>query len=252
MVPPDPYFENCVFDQCGTGGAAVALCQAIQSYADLCAQAGVPINWRNNTFCRKCSRPTGPKNLPLTVSWSFKDSAFLVCTLQLGSHQWVLCLSFVPKMFMLKQLQLCVSPSPPIVSHASFFIFPLFWSFHFPHCNGLYNTTLLFWLLPAIKCPVGSHYEHCGSACPASCQDPGSESTCTEPCVEGCVCDPGFVLSGDECVPFRECGCTDKNNNYRPVSWSLRNWMELSVQFLNNYKNSIVTGHSAQFCLLLV
>lgn len=55
VVPPNPYFENCVFDQCGTGGSAVALCQAIESYADLCAQAGVPINWRkNNTFCRKC------------------------------------------------------------------------------------------------------------------------------------------------------------------------------------------------------
>uniref|UniRef100_A0A672PR82 Zonadhesin, like n=1 Tax=Sinocyclocheilus grahami TaxID=75366 RepID=A0A672PR82_SINGR len=124
VVPPDPYFENCVFDQCGTGGATVALCQAIQSYADLCAQAGVPINWRNNTFC-------------------------------------------------------------------------------------------------PIKCPVGSHYEPCGSACPASCQDPGSEGTCSEPCVEGCVCDPGFVLSGDKCVPFSECGCTDRDNNYRPVgdSW---------------------------------
>ncbi|XP_016339668.1 zonadhesin-like, partial [Sinocyclocheilus anshuiensis] len=124
VVPPGPYFENCVFDQCGTGGATVALCQAIQSYADLCAQAGVPINWRNNTFC-------------------------------------------------------------------------------------------------PIKCPVGSHYEPCGSACPASCQDPGSEGTCSEPCVEGCVCDPGFVLSGDKCVPFSECGCTDRDNNYRPVgdSW---------------------------------
>uniref|UniRef100_A0A8C1G4Y5 Zonadhesin, like n=1 Tax=Cyprinus carpio TaxID=7962 RepID=A0A8C1G4Y5_CYPCA len=124
VVPPDPYFENCVFDQCGTGGATVALCQAIQSYADLCAQAGVPINWRNNTFC-------------------------------------------------------------------------------------------------PIKCPVGSHYEPCGSACPASCQDPGSEGNCSEPCVEGCVCDTGFALSGDKCVPFSKCGCTDKDNNYRPVgdSW---------------------------------
>ncbi|KAK2913695.1 hypothetical protein Q8A67_002094 [Cirrhinus molitorella] len=125
VVAPGPFFENCVFDQCGTDGATVALCQAIQSYADLCAQAGVPIDWRNNnTFC-------------------------------------------------------------------------------------------------PIKCPVGSHYESCGSACPASCQDPGSEGSCSEPCVEGCVCDPGFVLSGDKCVPFSECGCIDRDNNYRPVgdSW---------------------------------
>ncbi|XP_028851976.1 zonadhesin, like [Denticeps clupeoides] len=124
VVPPSPYFENCVFDQCGTDGSAVALCQAIESYADLCAQAGVPISWRNNTFC-------------------------------------------------------------------------------------------------PMKCPAGSHYEPCGTACPPSCQEPGSAGTCTEPCVEGCVCDTGLVLSGDKCVPFNQCGCTDKDNNYRPVgdSW---------------------------------
>ncbi|KAL2079742.1 hypothetical protein ACEWY4_025486 [Coilia grayii] len=125
VVDPAPYFENCVYDQCGTGGSAVALCQALQSYADLCAKAGVSIDWRkNNTFC-------------------------------------------------------------------------------------------------PLKCPTGSHYELCGNACPASCQDPGSADTCSERCVEGCVCDAGLVLSGDKCVPFNQCGCTDKDNNYRPVgdSW---------------------------------
>ncbi|XP_041925418.1 zonadhesin, like [Alosa sapidissima] len=124
VVPPSAYFENCVYDQCGTDGSAVALCQAIESYADLCAKAGVSISWRNNTFC-------------------------------------------------------------------------------------------------PLKCPAGSHYESCGTACPPSCQEPGSAGTCTEPCVEGCVCDTGLVLSGDKCVPFNQCGCTDKDNNYRPVgdSW---------------------------------
>ena len=53
VVPPNIYQENCVYDQCATGGETVALCQAIESYADLCAWAGVPIVWRNNTFCRK-------------------------------------------------------------------------------------------------------------------------------------------------------------------------------------------------------
>ncbi|KAG5852102.1 hypothetical protein ANANG_G00058860 [Anguilla anguilla] len=124
VVPPDIYFENCVYDQCATGGDTVALCQALQSYADICALSGVPISWRNNTFC-------------------------------------------------------------------------------------------------PLKCPVGSHYSHCGSACPTSCQNPGSVNSCDKPCVEGCVCDPGLVLSGDKCVPFRQCGCTDKDYNYRPVgdSW---------------------------------
>ncbi|XP_055757341.1 IgGFc-binding protein-like [Salvelinus fontinalis] len=124
MVPPNIYQENCVYDQCATGGETVALCQAIESYADLCALAGAPIAWRNNTFC-------------------------------------------------------------------------------------------------PLKCLPGSHYEPCGSACPSSCQNPTFNSTCNQPCVEGCVCDLGLLLSGDKCVPPSQCGCTDEDNNYRPVgdSW---------------------------------
>lgn len=53
VVPPEPYFGSCVYDMCATGGQIVALCQAIESYADMCAAAGVSIAWRNNTFCRK-------------------------------------------------------------------------------------------------------------------------------------------------------------------------------------------------------
>uniref|UniRef100_A0A3P9KZD7 Zonadhesin, like n=1 Tax=Oryzias latipes TaxID=8090 RepID=A0A3P9KZD7_ORYLA len=51
VVPPEPYFENCVYDMCATGGQTVALCQALESYADICAAAGVNIPWRNSTFC---------------------------------------------------------------------------------------------------------------------------------------------------------------------------------------------------------
>ncbi|XP_055358421.1 zonadhesin, like [Betta splendens] len=122
FVPPTPYFENCVYDMCATGGQTVALCQAIQSYADLCAAAGVPIAWRNSTFC-------------------------------------------------------------------------------------------------PLKCPPGSHYTPCGPACPQpSCQDPaGPGGSCNHPCVEGCICNPGLVLSGDKCVPLSECGCTDGDGNYRPL-----------------------------------
>ncbi|XP_037116970.1 zonadhesin, like isoform X3 [Syngnathus acus] len=122
VVPPEPYLENCVYDMCATGGQTVALCQAVESYADMCAAAGVPIAWRSNTFC-------------------------------------------------------------------------------------------------PLKCPTGSHYTPCGSACAQpSCQDPaGPEGPCNQPCVEGCVCDPGLILSGDKCVPLSQCGCTDENGKYRPV-----------------------------------
>lgn len=82
----------------------------------------------------------------------------------------------------------------------------------FQHSNIFSNT--------ALKCPSGSKYDPCGTACPQpSCQNPaGSGSECDKPCVEGCFCDSGLVLSGDKCVPVDECGCTDEDGNYRPVS----------------------------------
>ncbi|XP_041840432.1 zonadhesin, like [Melanotaenia boesemani] len=129
-VPPELYFGNCVYDMCATGGQTVALCQAIESYADMCAAAGVHIPWRNNTFC-------------------------------------------------------------------------------------------------PLKCSPGSHYTPCGPACPQpSCQDPaGPGGSCDLPCVEGCVCDPNLILSGDRCVPLNECGCTDEDGKYRPTgdTWFTEN-----------------------------
>uniref|UniRef100_A0A4X2M914 VWFD domain-containing protein n=1 Tax=Vombatus ursinus TaxID=29139 RepID=A0A4X2M914_VOMUR len=60
-------------------------------------------------------------------------------------------------------------------------------------------------------CGPNSHYEPCGSACPATCvdQEGGSPHQCALPCLETCACDPGFVLSGATCVPRKgpDCGC---------------------------------------------
>ncbi|GLD72381.1 IgGFc-binding protein-like protein, partial [Lates japonicus] len=59
-----------------------------------------------------------------------------------------------------------------------------------------------------LPCPAGSHYEACGSACPASCTDLDSEAKCKDQCVEGCQCDKGLVLSGDrDCYPASYSTC---------------------------------------------
>ncbi|XP_009073229.1 PREDICTED: zonadhesin-like, partial [Acanthisitta chloris] len=65
-----------------------------------------------------------------------------------------------------------------------------------------------------ISCPPNSNYSSCMSACPASCNDLTSPSECESPCVEGCECLPGYVLSGFECVPYKQCGCTYLNKYY--------------------------------------
>ncbi|XP_017564176.2 IgGFc-binding protein-like [Pygocentrus nattereri] len=69
-----------------------------------------------------------------------------------------------------------------------------------------------------IQCPKNSHYEACGTACAASCGDRDAPAKCKQPCVEGCQCNTGFVLSGDKCVPLKECGCTYEGRYYPPAN----------------------------------
>ncbi|XP_053546112.1 IgGFc-binding protein-like [Bombina bombina] len=59
----------------------------------------------------------------------------------------------------------------------------------------------------SFECPTNSTYNFCGSACPATCQDPTAPSKCKEPCVETCECDAGFVMIEGRCQPKENCGC---------------------------------------------
>ncbi|XP_066196418.1 IgGFc-binding protein-like [Sylvia atricapilla] len=75
------------------------------------------------------------------------------------------------------------------------------------------------WRTPSgcpLPCPENSHYEPCGNACPATCSDWDSPATCDQPCVETCACNTGHVLSGGQCVPVSQCGCTRDGRYYRP------------------------------------
>ena len=71
----------------------------------------------------------------------------------------------------------------------------------------------------AYSCPENSHYELCGSACPATCMYPSPVTNCSLPCVETCACNPGFILSGAVCVPSSSCGCS-QNGRYVPAGES--------------------------------
>ncbi|CAK8673415.1 unnamed protein product [Clavelina lepadiformis] len=67
-------------------------------------------------------------------------------------------------------------------------------------CNWRNETGL------TVTCPSKSHYEMCGSRCPARCGN-ADITACDDRCEEGCVCDDGFILSGEDCIPESECGC---------------------------------------------
>ncbi|XP_078689172.1 uncharacterized protein LOC144920716 [Branchiostoma floridae x Branchiostoma belcheri] len=63
------------------------------------------------------------------------------------------------------------------------------------------------------QCPPHSQYSACTSFCPATCAR-DTPSDCAHDCVEGCQCDPGYVLSGQDCVPEDDCGCTHSDGRY--------------------------------------
>ncbi|XP_054477237.1 IgGFc-binding protein-like [Anoplopoma fimbria] len=67
----------------------------------------------------------------------------------------------------------------------------------------------------SVACPAHSQYKVCGSACPPTCSP--QPDICPKVCVEGCFCDPGYVLSGGRCV-IREkgCGCNHDGRYYLP------------------------------------
>uniref|UniRef100_A0A8C5F079 VWFD domain-containing protein n=1 Tax=Gopherus evgoodei TaxID=1825980 RepID=A0A8C5F079_9SAUR len=78
--------------------------------------------------------------------------------------------------------------------------------------------TVYDWRTPSgcvLPCPENSHYELCGSGCPATCHGLSAPNGCDTPCAEGCFCDSGFLLSGDRCVPIAQCGCVHQGRYYR-------------------------------------
>ncbi|KAJ8386466.1 hypothetical protein AAFF_G00169360 [Aldrovandia affinis] len=64
-------------------------------------------------------------------------------------------------------------------------------------------------------CFKNSHYELCGDGCPATCATLAPPADCNSTCKEGCVCNKGYILSGDQCVPFAKCGCTKGGRYYK-------------------------------------
>ncbi|ETE64589.1 IgGFc-binding protein, partial [Ophiophagus hannah] len=64
-------------------------------------------------------------------------------------------------------------------------------------------------------CPPNSHYEVCASHCPVTCHSLFNPVLCTANCREGCECNQGFVLSGDQCVPISQCGCVHQGLYYK-------------------------------------
>ncbi|XP_070974205.1 zonadhesin-like [Oncorhynchus clarkii lewisi] len=85
---------------------------------------------------------------------------------------------------------------------------------------------------PTPSCLKNSHYISCISACQPTCKHLHGPPDCRadEPCVQGCVCDDGFVLKQRVCVPIQQCGCVGSNGNN------------------HNFKENWYTEHCHQKC----
>ncbi|CDQ88203.1 unnamed protein product [Oncorhynchus mykiss] len=68
---------------------------------------------------------------------------------------------------------------------------------------------------PTPLCPNNSHFTPCISDCQPTCMHLHGPPDChsDEHCIQGCVCDDGFVLRQRVCVPTQQCGCVDSNGN---------------------------------------
>ncbi|XP_048368680.1 alpha-tectorin isoform X2 [Sphaerodactylus townsendi] len=74
----------------------------------------------------------------------------------------------------------------------------------------------------SVSCPPNSHYESCVSVCQPRCAAIRLKSDCNHYCVEGCQCDPGYVLNGKNCILPHNCGCYSDGKYYEPkqLFWS--------------------------------
>lgn len=67
VLGAESYFRSCVAGMCSTHGDMAVLCETLQSYADICQEAGIFVHaWRNFTLCRMLL-----SSLPVLISLSF-------------------------------------------------------------------------------------------------------------------------------------------------------------------------------------
>ncbi|CAL8281732.1 unnamed protein product [Lota lota] len=64
-----------------------------------------------------------------------------------------------------------------------------------------------------LECGANSHYDACAAGCPDACSSMDLSGACGS-CEERCVCDPGYMHSGEACVPAEDCGCWNNGRHH--------------------------------------
>ncbi|XP_055938654.1 actinia tenebrosa protease inhibitors-like [Argiope bruennichi] len=81
----------------------------------------------------------------------------------------------------------------------------------------------------AEDCPLNSHYEECGTACPLTCDNyENPPRACVLMCVSGCFCDEGYVKTEDgKCVKPERCAAEKKNCVDKPETGMCRGYFPM-------------------------
>ncbi|XP_051751504.1 IgGFc-binding protein isoform X1 [Ctenopharyngodon idella] len=229
-IPPQKFFDECVKDVAAQPNDKTVHCRHIQRYVASCQEIGTSINsWRNKTFCpltcfknshyelcadtcsSTCASLTKSQKCPMCQEGCQCDDGFLFDGGECKTLDSCGCHAD-GKFYKSGETVILGECEEKCLCKAGVFSCePL-------ECNenqicgkkdgalGCYNKETY--------CPVNMHYDACGTACAPSCADRNGPDECTLPCVEGCLCNAGFVRSGDECIPVKKCGCTYKGRYY--------------------------------------
>ncbi|XP_077410354.1 SCO-spondin [Vanacampus margaritifer] len=230
VVEREHYFRLCQSEVCSCAPQKACHCTVLTAYARHCAQEGIAVPWRNQTFCsvqcsggqvhHECGRACGRKCSDLQHGWSCDDDgssggggggdelcvpgcqcpAGLVQDYQGQCVPTTMCScvqgdkTYLPGDIVQNSCNICVCE------------------------EGRFNCTQG----PCEefnKCPGSLIYAPrsclltCSSLDPPSQQQGSGLQSCREP-LSGCVCPHGTVLLGDQCVLPAECPCRHNGRLY--------------------------------------
>ncbi|XP_052248669.1 mucin-5AC-like isoform X9 [Dreissena polymorpha] len=225
VVDVESFYHDCMFDVCAcTENLKDCLCPILGEYAAQCGAAGIEIKWRNEIA--ECHLPCNggqeyqvcPNECTRTCSNLANDKTCVqssVCaegcgcpvnqTLDNGN---CIPISQCPCVFDGQEFaagvksergdQICVCLNAQ-------------WA-----CAQKSGTVHIQNTVEA--CSNNSVYTTCVPECPMTCEnmrDPKATSCNSTVCREGCVCQPGYVREGKECVLKSDCPCKHGGISYK-------------------------------------
>ncbi|WAR09830.1 MUC5B-like protein [Mya arenaria] len=80
-------------------------------------------------------------------------------------------------------------------------------------------------------CKPNQEFSSCISSCPMTCENMHDSISCnTTTCVEGCICKPGYVKEGNDCVLKADCPCYHGSKAYKEGENTCRSRMWVCEQ----------------------